>query len=218
MPQKYGERWFFHLIPSAKSRGGALYEKLTAEELQGKYIISQMNEGRDRWFPMFAAVEDPYALVLRTPEEERTFAEVIRSYEPRKPYLDVDGPVKIQEELIENVAEAIYSCLKEQGLSLEFVLSDMSDERKTSFHVVVQGTILRNNDEGKEFMLGVREKMPSAFRAFVDDRVYLSIQHLRLPGCHKEGTQRVKPLGTEEEFYERLVTNVDPERDIMFYE
>ena len=212
MPEKYGERWFYYLVPSVRSQGGSLYEKLTAKELEGKFIVSRSVMGRNGWFPMFAAVADPYSLILRTPEEDKTYTEVIEGSQVQKPHFDIDGPIELRQRLSEGIISAIQDYIEEnipKDIEPRFYLIDQSDERKASMHVIGAGITVENNEEAKRFMELIVQRMPQDLREYVDKRVYLSIQHFRMPGCHKAGTTRVKQMPeSEDEFYDQLVTAV----------
>ena len=137
----------------------------------------------------------------------------------RKPVFDVDCTVKQLADLAEangvslgeiasNTLETIVNTLKEQ-ISVIFKVelqendvcvcpsTPVEEENGTikySWHIILPNYYFENNRGAKMFHERMQEKLPSKVRPMLDGKVYNKVQNMRLAGCHKKGSDRVKQL------------------------
>lgn len=128
-------------------------------------------------------------------KDERCFYEVILGKKSRKPYFDIDISLETYPDMTVQNADELIDILIE---NIKDVLNDyrpkiivFTSHRKTklSYHVIVDGVFIRNNEDSKEFS---KKVLPIEMKEFVDGRVYNTVQQLRIAGSTKEGKNNFK--------------------------
>jgi hypothetical protein len=181
-----GVDWFFRLVPS-----------LGAESLYGTYgedhtkitVCWEYNSHR-----LFGYVSDSDALhhlIASTDEEHRCYYEVADGLSRQRPHFDIDLPASANIDDLDLIGR-LEDILREKLPGGEILTYSSHDRRKKSYHIIVYGYWHANHLEAQAFYHQVLDEMPSSYREFIDHSVYSRRQQFRLPGCHKEGTKRIK--------------------------
>ena len=160
-----------------------------------------------------------------------------------KPVFDVDCTVKQLADLAEangvslgeiasNTLETIVNTLKEQ-ISVIFKVelqendvcvcpsTPVEEENGTikySWHIILPNYYFENNRGAKMFHERMQEKLPSKVRPMLDGKVYNKVQNMRLAGCHKKGSDRVKQLPSGFSFEQTLVGQVPEHSQKLEYD
>lgn len=126
------------------------------------------------------------------------FYEVIFGNLDQKIYFDLDMPIsEITFEdatnalllLIENIKK-VCSIITDNDI----MIFNSNDDKKTSFHIIIDNWILPNNKLNNIFFKTVLENYPKKWVKFIDDKMYKNIQQFRIYESHKWETTRVKIL------------------------
>ncbi len=170
----------------------------------------------------------------------RTLHEVILGDKPQKLKFDIDASAedldKIEcqpregvtlrqsqaHEMFDSIVNAIiYAFESEYDFELPWqhlAISDSSSAEKFSRHIVIPGFYVANNEEAAAFTKLVLEKIPEAFRKFLDAGVNKSTQNFRLPFCHKAGSDRIKRMVWGDYPIDMIVTWIPENRVIKLPE
>lgn len=137
-------------------------------------------------------------------EERRNFYEVIFGYQGCKMYYDLDisrerdprVDLEYANNVRDSVVEATIQVYKEIGASItpaDFIVCTSHGVSKFSYHIIVEKYYLRTNVERKEIYARVKELVPTSYGIYIDC-VYGGIQQMRIAGCQKLKSGRVKVL------------------------
>lgn len=74
----------------------------------------------------------------------------------------------------------------------EVIVCESCGADKLSYHVIIDGYVVSDNHQAREFTKRVRDYVPNSLVKLLDTGVNKSLQNFRLLGCHKEGSTRVK--------------------------
>jgi hypothetical protein len=104
-------------------------------------------------------------------------------------------------QIIEAILDELYSsyyCLEDlMPTRDDIIVTDSSGATATgfkySYHIVTTYAVA-NNEEAKQFMFRVLERIPMIYHEFIDQTVYKRTQNFRLLGSAKPGTSRFKRI------------------------
>jgi hypothetical protein len=138
---------------------------------------------------------DMFLLIEKLPERMRCVYERFEGRQDVKFYLDFDasGESFISPEegykILEIFLMALREWLEETGHIVEphkhFRIFDSSVPDKTSFHFVLCGFHLSDNQEALFLLHHILTKIPTTHKKYFDTSVYKNGQLFRLMGCHK---------------------------------
>lgn len=199
----------------------------------------------EKLFRVFSTKEEAYKYIMDTPPLSRCFYETIFDTHLQKPKFDIDIKLsKIPSDFLENfhniIIEVILAAIQRNipwmNPSEDIALYQSHGKDKYSYHIVIHGYYLLDNNEASTFVRQViktlRDDKISDSRLIdlicecIDLNVYKNLQQFRLLYCSKRGKERYKTritkfliagieieqkVGTdEEEFYKSLITFIEP--------
>ena len=150
-----------------------------------------------RTFTMFKTYTHFQRYQEDVPLYERCFYELIIEHKLRKPYFDIDIDLteytnmnKLKaDDMILNMIEKIKDIANE--LKPKIIVFTSHRPNKLSYHLVVDGIMLRNSHETKEFAYKVVNK---ELEDFIDFSVYKPTQQFRILGSRKFGKENIKKI------------------------
>lgn len=151
--------------------------------------------GKTRQFTSFKTYTHFQQHNDQTPESERCFYEVILGKKKRKPYFDIDIDMKEYTEMNEEKADDMIGMLVENikdqlyQYNPKIIVFTSHRPGKLSYHVVVDGVCLTDNEATRDFA----DKVVSVeMRNYVDTKVYSTVQQMRIIGSVKHGKANKK--------------------------
>lgn len=188
-----------------------LYSDKVTKELNFPYnyddnLIVSREFGTYRQFTSFKSYTHFQQYNNDTLEPERCFYEVILGKKKRKPYFDIDIDMKEYTEMNEEKSDEMVTMLVENINDLlykykpKIIVFTSHRPGKLSYHIVVDGVCLVDNDATRDFA----EKVISVeMRNYVDTKVYTVVQQMRIVGSVKHGKNNKKIVNYElsENFY-----------------
>ena len=195
--------WFSSLKPSDENKR-SLLDHVVLD--QNSFIVCQQLE--HRYFTMFNTYIDfGKYMYKKVSESHRCFYEVIMGESIQKPYFDLDvkiGPFSTDKMLTVNDSDQLVSQLIQSILTQvpmitidDIINCSSHSSQKRSHHIIVNNWCVLNHKENRAFCDKVIEKIDPRLSIFIDSAVYKSVQQLRILGCHKFGSDRVKVLVTK---------------------
>lgn len=170
-----------------------------------------------RFFAAFKSALDFVHYIKKIPPERWSFFEYIMGSQNQKLYFDVD--IKMEEflkiapggdidsfarGLISELVHGIVETFAERGVQIDLtrnlLLFSSHSTTKRSFHIIVNGYAVVNNEENFILASEVLDGFPEIYRNFIDTGMYSSKQQLRLYGSQKTGSGRPKVF-VEKWFY-----------------
>lgn len=176
---------------------------VVAEQYRTKYNNTSYN------YLVFDCIDN--FIKYRDECEEKPFHEVIFGWQQQKIKFDIDfdddPDDSFVEELLRSVDEAICTTMYieyREIIDSDYIINTTStgfDEnaqrRKCSFHKIIAGFYVSDNNEAKEFTKRFLLNLPPIYHKYIDGGINKQIQNFRLIGCHKLGSQRTKRLTDE---------------------
>lgn len=217
--ERDGKTWFYRLVPGQEAGRRSLLDRITPTSLANKVVICQTPKFIDdreledpvRNYTIFRDYVEFYRFFRKTQPCDRSFYEVIIGELPQKPHFDIDITAdklgmgeKIEEVaqfILDNLITAIRGALYEVGIQLILekdilLFSSACDQKKHSYHLLIDNYCHSGNDEARAFYQKVIEiyKVLSYDRHTdkIDLKVYSPRQCFRTLGSHKFSSDRVK--------------------------
>jgi hypothetical protein len=240
-----GKKWYFYLKPNINyPKTPSLLSEMPLERLTKALTVchtritlpdgTRRANGKDfKLYSYFENYVDFYCYMANfISVSERSFFEIIFGTYAQKPHFDIDIDIetvkaKYPEEDIEDLAKYIVdtvltSCievLKEVKINLDIETSVLvytsHNEKKKSFHLLLNRLYHRNNTQAKNFYFHVMDKFRvtsgGKYIEFVDKAVYSAKQQFRILGCQKPGTGRIKT-------FQPIFTFLDTTYSHIYYE
>lgn len=192
-------KWFYYFNKSDKE---SLLNYYTNIEKDNVLICQQLKSRRYTIFKNFATFSNYFD---KTPEEERCFYEMIRADEARKPYFDID----IEEDFDFDIVKMVTIIKKLLEEKIKILVFTSHNEKKKSFHIVVDNVCFKNFKELEMFYEKVTEELSEKEKSFVDKSVYKSVQQFRIVGSHKYGKNNTKILNEELSYNLKIPKNIE---------
>lgn len=139
--------------------------------------------------------------------EDRHFYEVIESDTPQKPYFDcecvrkedgpIDGEFSMTREEGDQAILKLIDCILLVHTEIkreDVVVCSSHGAEKLSYHVIVSRWSVENNFENRAFFKRVMNLYPKELHPLIDAGMYKANQQLRVYGCRKFNSERVKAL------------------------
>ena len=205
MNQPEYRKWYSTLTADKES-GLLRHNKVTSDSL----VICRQGEIY-RGFSLFSPIHTFAREILRTPESDRCFYEVIFGDQPQKPYFDIDidcgGVVKSTPAgpsaadgllLVKAVKDSILTDSRIR--ETDILVFKSHGPGKLSYHIVVDNWCLPDVGSNKIYCHRILSRIPDSFhmKKYIDSLVYKSIQQFRTYGSTKYGKQRWKSLEDSE--------------------
>ena len=186
-------RWYYFLNRKGK-RNLIDCEKIDNESL----IIANWFDSKS--YTSFESYIYFYDYMCEVKEKERCFFEILLPHYRRKPYFDIDMkdiPKGFSlATFIIKIKEVILAVIEDSSTTI--LVFNSHTETKYSYHIVIDGWYLRDNEECEEFFKNVTEKLPDEYVEYFDESVYKTTQQFRMIGSHKNGKNNVKVLNIKE--------------------
>lgn len=141
-------------------------------------------------------------LLSKTVKEKdlREFYEVIEEHHKRKPYFDIDmkDNFDLADDLIQNMLTAIKFEMLTRTDHYDHentCIFTSHDEKKKSFHIIINGYYFENNEQMTQFFNNVVKRLPKKYkdqRGLLDASVYHRNAMFRMYQSHKMGTKERK--------------------------
>lgn len=229
--EKNGYKWYSFL---KEQKDGNKYNYLLKKKEENKMIICKQLKYRS-----FAYIDNPSKLrklINETPEDEKSYYEVILGDKPRKLYFDLDCEIeKIEEKLgednetdyvdyvnkmvrklkkaiINEISEKLEKDFDKVNDSIIILVYSSNTKKKFSYHIVVYNYYVKNNIEARVFYEQIMKRLGegSEYEDFIDPKVYSKIQQFRIVGCIKYEKNNKKVLSkTLTHNYDLLCEKVD---------
>ncbi len=84
--------------------------------------------------------------------------------------------------------------------------NSVEPKKKCSYHIIVDGYYVNNNEQSREFTRRVANFLPIGVREFLDCGVNNSKQNFRMTGSRKPDSWRIKEIITEHTFENAMIT------------
>jgi hypothetical protein len=156
---------------------------------------------------------------MELPEKERTFYETVsgrpdkngnKSPKKQKPRFDIDiDPLDLPimtkpEDIVNKVIHTVISIFEQISLT-DFLIYTSSNEKKYSYHIVINHWYHNDSKEADKFYKKVSSLLPADIKMFVDGAVYKTTQQFRLLFNTKYGADRYKKIITEWNYYGKVI-------------
>lgn len=222
--------WCNFLVPNDKFVSLSDREK----NLERKFVVCLNIPNEDkiaRSYAAFESVLDFIGYIRKIPRDRWHFFEVIRGSQPQKLYFDIDisqerfeklGVIKkdmkiesqqkemdtfcrkLISDLVKGIVKAYHNRKYQLNLIKNILLFTSHSMVKRSFHLIVTGFAVSNNDENKILANEATEDLSQEQKECVDT-LYSKIQQLRLYQSQKAGSGRPKVLLDKWYYYDNLI-------------
>jgi hypothetical protein len=195
----------FTSIKSKAEGQGAIFDNYSKKSLKNVLVIRDEVCGK---FKIFDSIKKFEKCLYLTKECERCFHEIIFGFVPQKLKFDIDAlgvDLIFAKKMIKHIVKCIkdifyqnYSTYEKKLKNRNIIITDSSGltEKgyKYSFHIILNGFYVQNNEESKYFTELVFYMVKDQYRKYIDLNVNSYIQNLRLPECCKYGESRFKKI------------------------
>lgn len=188
-----GKRCWFHLDPE---KGGLLKEY--ALDYVASRLVVQWERAEGRRYMLFEGYLDFLEFQNRLSHDLRCFHEVIFGSLRRKPVIDFDlepscsiSPETLLNILLEKLVEMLPETFVPER---DLLVYESVDDTKFGAHIVVDNWCLSDHLDARAFTEKLKAMLPDFMKGMIDGSVNSSTSHLRMLGCSKFGTKRVKRL------------------------
>lgn len=230
MPLNFQGKKYYSSLISKPEKKGALFDFVPRSSLYQHLLVcfafrSGETEHDYHYYSNFDSYVEFFHHMVGMKEDYRTFFEVILGEYPQKPHFDIDlSPEKAEgfdlEQLGNSIKDytltAIIEVLKQAGVTLkaekDILLYSSSNEKKVSYHIVIDNYMHLNNNEAKAFHKRVMEYLKEKYGLdylntptgpIVDPKVYSTTQQFRIVGNRKQGSDRVKVFNENFTIFDR---------------
>jgi hypothetical protein len=198
-----GKNWFYRL----KGENGLL-ENIRDEEKLFGLIVAFVNAEEKRYFTCFESFIECIQMMIKVPEHQRNYHEVVFDFRNQKMRFDIDIKKKrmMNDVVIENIefpeVQKFLDCLIENiirvyseiGYQLipekHILVFSSHGEEKWSFHIIIDGFYCENCHEAAELFRMITDKMEHI--DWLDASIYNPNHSLRMLLSSKNG--RTKKL------------------------
>jgi hypothetical protein len=171
-------------------------------------------EGKKQ-FALFESVAHFETWSQSVPPLKRCFYEVIQGHRTQKLKFDIDSTNVEQAEqefpmMLKAIEDTFYNVYKMRLTPRALVTCTSHSDAKRSWHIIINGYCVSSNVQAKAFYNKVWEMAPKTKtetgNPCLDPNVYSSLQHFRLLGSAKQGSNRVKV--SKHNLEQTLITNI----------
>lgn len=220
-------KWYYRLKPKKDNNKiqKGLFSDFPRHTLTKALIISlsyydETTNKIERLFGTFKTYLEYGIYMMKMPQKERCFYEVILGENSQKPHFDIDienssNEVINGDKIRDNLLDSIIKVLGNKGISIDvhkdILIFTSHGNNKQSYHVIVDNYCHANNVEAKAFYHKVVDNMSSEYAKWIDSGVYSSVQQFRIPGSRKIGSERVKVFNKIWHYHDQEIIYKYPE-------
>ena len=199
--QVYGHYWFYSLVPKTDLYKKSLFDKISRSECGNRFVVSlaYKENGKDyRLYSVFKNYLEFVNYMLKFPQHQRCFFEIILGEFPQKPHFDIDisDPYIDPNLVLQSCLDSIISTLQQKDIILDptrnIAIYTSHGQGKHSFHIIIDGYYHANCEEAKAFYNCVIGQVSEEYKPFIDSKVYSTSQQFRILGNTKLGHSRFK--------------------------
>ena len=214
-------KWYYRLKPDGNNK--ALFSDYPRNTLINKFLAcwdfvdNSVPNKKIKLFAMFPDYLDFAKFFLKLGNNVRSFYEIVLGESRQKPKFDLDMEIDTEENVLEDLINAIILTLEEKGVHLilekDICIYSSHGEDKKSYHIVINSYCHDNNVEAKAFYNEVMKKLPQyENERWIDKAVYSKTQQFRTYGSCKSGTTRFKKLERTWYLNGKQIVHISPEQ------
>ena len=197
-------RWYYRLKPHKETDGKVkrgLFSDTPRHTLTNALIVawSYHDVSSGKVFLLFSHFKSylEYGIYqLKLPPHERCFYEIILGESTQKPHFDIDiksstGSIIDGESIKDNLIDGIVKVLSDKGINIniatDILIYTSHNEKKQSYHIVVNNYCHANNIEARAFYDAVMDHVDPIYTeaGWIDKAVYSPTQQFRIVGSQK---------------------------------
>lgn len=210
-------KWFRFLVPKETVKGLFSYYPRTGNHFIVCWDYNDSDDNKIKLYAAFPNYIDFVKYMLKIPKHLRCFYEIVIGEKYQKIHFDLDIDDVTKQNVLSELIEAIVKVLAEKGITLslekDVCIYSSNNEKKLSYHVIINSWCHANNKEAKSFYYAVMDKLPPDYfeKKWIDAAVYSKTQQFRTYGSCKSGTERFKILVQEWSFENQAIKHVSDE-------
>lgn len=235
-------QFWHYLVSGQESRGRAVFDRYSLEELSDKTVVAVETPNKKRAYAVFENPATLFRHIKYLPDDSKNFHEVILAWSCQKPRFDIDmtkdklvegeNLEETGQKAVEMLLESIIKVMAQDNATVDIerqvILTSSHSSTKRSFHLILHEWMHTDHVEAGAFYEKVlaESEDPKFLQRFLDPGIYSANHCLRLLHNNKLGEFRPKKLMTQFMFRGQLwqhrprrhTTNPKLHEFILFYE